>query len=281
MEKQFHARVQDHMSSLDILAHNVSQVVRAAEGVVSDKGEQFAHYKTSADELTTRLSQNRAKIDELYELISAQMLMGVPDEALAPTQARINELFEQFKKSDVINDDVMKLMQDMQKDPALGDFVSSVTMPPEFKGEVVNPDFKEMFSKRQRFHITYTKVTMEFVTKKASSNPLRHLQYDFAMAVMEKATKGDHKTPLKTMATFTPGRAKVGVSEEHVFGYLWEFSAALSTSKDPADMVFGTCFMTVNDRDLFSRIYSQHENAAADIKFRDFIADTEMGTTQH
>lgn len=109
---------------------------------------------------------------------------------------------------------------------------------------------------------------MALLRKKASSNPLRKKFQMFIESVVFLAADGDIQVDVRISNTLVPGIARVGGSMEYTFGYLWESTAHLLES--PQEAVTGTCFLTINERGLFDRLYGSNEDAAATLRFTDF-----------
>jgi hypothetical protein len=134
--------------------------------------------------------------------------------------------------------------------------------------------------------IIHKKITMtdpqafvELISKKASSNPLRKKMLMFVEAVAVMAAGGWRTSDVRMQNTMVPGKARVGGSEEHTFGYLWECVAIQpNTSQEPSVSI---CFMTVNERGLFDRLYGNNPEAPASLLYADFVPDPENKEQPH
>lgn len=281
-------RVEEHFGALEILKYNIDGIIRIGRQAESDVGKAVERYRLEAEKLDAVLTKHKADIQELYVPICQGMdLMeagvAIPND-FEGFQAKIGQLFKIMDQAQGIDTEIMKLATNLQTEPLIADKISASYSLPNGKTQVSDravTSFKLALSKRKRITLTDIMEIIDFVSQKASSSPVKKMQRDFGMSVIESAIGGNPNQPVKSVATFTPGKAKVGGSSEYSFGYLWEMSAIPSDSKNPEDMVTGTCFMTVNDRDLFSRCYCNGEGASVEVTYSDFIPDEEMGTNLH
>lgn len=280
-------RVEEHFATLDVLKHNIDGIINIGRQAENNKGKAVECYRLEAEKLNVILTKHKEDIMELYvpicegmELLRAGVAVPKDFEAF---RAKIMDLFNVLDQAQEIDRKVMKLASDLQADPLLaGDVSATYSLPNGITQMPVGSvtSFKLALSKRNRVTLTDPMEIIDFVSQKASSSPVKKIQRDFGMSVINAAT-GNLNRPVKTAATFTPGKAKVSGSSEYSFGYLWEMSAIPSESQDPADMLTSYCFMTVNDRDLFSRCYCNGQNAPVNLTYSDFIPDEEMGTNFH
>lgn len=104
--------------------------------------------------------------------------------------------------------------------------------------------------------------------KKASSNPLRKKLSMFLESVILMAGEGNSVADVRSVNTLVPGNARVAGRPEMVFGYLWESTAFQAPTPD--QQVTGTCFLTLNERGLFDRLYGNNEEAEVNMTFTDF-----------
>lgn len=115
---------------------------------------------------------------------------------------------------------------------------------------------------------------VRLIEKKASSNPLRKKLKLFIESVAVMAAGGWRTSDVRMQNTLVPGIARVGGSQEFVRGYLWECAAIQpNTSEEPTS---GLCFLTLNERGLFDRLYGNNPEAEAALLYADFIADEEL-----
>jgi len=104
--------------------------------------------------------------------------------------------------------------------------------------------------------------------RRASSNPLRKKMQLFIEAVNIMAGGDLHVADVRIANTLVPGHAKVAGRPEPVFGYLWEAVAFQpKTEEAPTTSV---CFLSMNERSLFDRLYGNNPEADASLRFEDF-----------
>jgi hypothetical protein len=114
---------------------------------------------------------------------------------------------------------------------------------------------------------------VRLIEKKASSNPLRKKLKLFIESVAVMAAGGWRTSDVRMQNTLVPGVARVGGAEEFVGGYLWECAAIQpNTSEEPTT---GLCFLTINERGLFDRLYGNNPDADPSLLYTDFIATPE------
>lgn len=119
---------------------------------------------------------------------------------------------------------------------------------------------------------------IELIKRKSSSNPLRKKLSMFIESVILMAGEGNAVADVRSANTLIPGWARVGGEPQLVFGYLWESTAFQPTSEDK--QVTGTCFLTLNERGLFHRLYGNNEDAELALTFADFTADEDTSTNK-
>jgi hypothetical protein len=128
--------------------------------------------------------------------------------------------------------------------------------------------------KHKRITIANPNEFMLLARKKASSNPLRKKLSIFIEAVIVMAQENNTVADIRSANTLVPGHAKVGGSETPVFGYLWESVAFPAT--EPEMQVMSSCFLTVNERELFDRMYGNNEAAPLAMQYSDFVPREEL-----
>jgi hypothetical protein len=287
-KNQMKSRAEEHLSMMVIIKHNIDGIIRVGKLAERDHGETVSRYRIEAEQLATRLSENRDAIEHAYSGVMTDLTiseLGQPID-LEAFKAKSDKLFKLFDESFDINAEVMDLAGALQADPKLADSVTTnVSLP---GGSTKIPAGAAVHSQvalstRKKIILTDAYEIIDFVSSKASNAPIKKLQEAFGMSIIDAVLGGNRNQGVKVAATFTPGKARVGGSSDYSFGYRWEMSAAPSGSRDPSSMLTGICFMTVNDRDLFSRFYVNPDSgkAAAEVVFQDFTPDEEMGTNLH
>jgi hypothetical protein len=114
---------------------------------------------------------------------------------------------------------------------------------------------------------------VRLLEKKASSNPLRKKLKLFIESVAVMAAGGWRTSDVRMQNTLVPGIARVGGSQDFVRGYLWECAAIQpNTSEEPTS---GLCFLTINERGLFDRLFGNNPEAEASLLYTDFTPDPE------
>ncbi|BDD79886.1 hypothetical protein [Burkholderia phage FLC9] len=129
------------------------------------------------------------------------------------------------------------------------------------------------YKEDKKITVTDPNEFVKLLERKASSNPLRKKLKLFIESVAVMAAGGWRTSDVRMQNTLVPGIARVGGSEEWARGYLWECAAIQpNTSEAPTT---GLCFLTLNERGLFDRLYGNNPEADASLLYADFIADPE------
>lgn len=133
-------------------------------------------------------------------------------------------------------------------------------------------------TQRKKITMTNPMRFIDFLTDKTSNQPMKLIQKSFGMSVISAASPNGGVNVLNVL---TPGKASINGEAEPVLGYLWVITASKEGETDKSKIVGAHCFMRTNDRDQFSRFFTEEQGTDPDKIYWDFVAEEGVGSNLH
>jgi hypothetical protein len=277
--------IANHLQMIGVLKHNIDSIISTVKLAEADHGEAVSKYRLQAEALDKKLADNRQDIINMNQKVQADVMTsesgGVVD--IERFKVRAETLLALTDATKPINDDVMKLVAQIGEDPVLAGSITAEFSLPKGLSDIPAGAHTSMplaLTNRQMVVLYNAKDIVDYFSRAASSAGLKRAGQDFMMGVIDQATGGNDKQAVKTVATFTPGKARINSSIDFTFGALWEFSAAPAESEDPTTLRTGSVFVTINDRSLYSRMYHLDAEKAEE-SYTEFVPDMLTPITAH
>lgn len=287
--------VNGHLESMMVILHNISDVVKVSKAAEQELGEPVAKFRVRAEELQCEFTDNHKRVLELGNK-AASVAAGM-DVGAIPAVEQNTELFKgdmeklsaAMDASHAINQRTLKLVDEMRADPLLKDKLTAQYSVPGATNRptLATPStgYVPKLSDRKKFEINHPYELIDFLAANSSNSPIKNIQREIGMTVINSATaSGRPGDGLAVSAVFTPGSARVFLNGTYQFvkGFQWEIAA--TTGRDESDAlphVFVKCFMSVNDRNMFNRLYTKEEGTAVDKLYTEFTPESTVNASLH